>query len=500
MGFVYENQGSNTYLVYEVESGDSIDSLSLGMLTNNKIPGLAQTMFTQMDTNKYIKFNVSAKISVAQFFASAVSRKRLLGVFSGIVDAMLSAEDYMLPSENILLDTNYIYADVSTCETVLVCLPIERTVEDRVDVGMFFKNIVFSTQFDQTENCDYVARIINYLNSSISISLEDFKKLLDELKGDVNVAVATPTPVQQVVVQPVATPAQEIAMSTVSQSAELNVVTPPQQPSIIPSASTAEKMTKVQPVVVPSVESSTQNTPQSNEKGLFGKLFKKKDAEQNVKKDDKGVKATKASAAPLPPPFPGQPMNAPSVATKEKKENKKSFSPKFAIPGQPVPTSQPAAASVPTPNSVATSVPTPTPASQPAYTPMPQQMNFGETTVLGGGAIGETTVLSAASPVVQKDNPHLICKKNGEKIPLNKPIFRIGKERSYVDYFIGDNTAISRSHANIVTRDGEYFIVDTNSTNHTYLNDAMIQSNIEVKISHGDKIRLANEDFEFKIR
>ena len=35
MDFSYENQGANTYLVYEIKEGDSIDTLSLGMLTNN---------------------------------------------------------------------------------------------------------------------------------------------------------------------------------------------------------------------------------------------------------------------------------------------------------------------------------------------------------------------------------------------------------------------------------------------------------------------------------
>ena len=34
MDFSYENQGANTYLVYEIKEGDSIDTLSLGMLTN----------------------------------------------------------------------------------------------------------------------------------------------------------------------------------------------------------------------------------------------------------------------------------------------------------------------------------------------------------------------------------------------------------------------------------------------------------------------------------
>ena len=110
--------------------------------------------------------------------------------------------------------------------------------------------------------------------------------------------------------------------------------------------------------------------------------------------------------------------------------------------------------------------------------------------------MGETVDLSTLTGTVQIQ-PHLIRQKNGERIDLNKPVFRIGKEKSYVDYFIGDNTAISRSHANIISRDGEYFVLDTNSTNHTYVNGAMIQSSVEVKLVHGMKIRFANEDFDF---
>ena len=58
MDFKYESQGTNTYLVYEIKAEDKIDSMSLGMLTNNKIVGFAPTFFTQMDANKFIKYNV----------------------------------------------------------------------------------------------------------------------------------------------------------------------------------------------------------------------------------------------------------------------------------------------------------------------------------------------------------------------------------------------------------------------------------------------------------
>ena len=127
-------------------------------------------------------------------------------------------------------------------------------------------------------------------------------------------------------------------------------------------------------------------------------------------------------------------------------------------------------------------------------------MNFGETTLLNASPVsGETTVLTAAPQAQQKVYPYLVRIKTQEKVLINKPVFRIGKERSYVDYFIGDNTAISRSHANLISEDGTYMIEDTNSTNHTFVNGKMIQSGVRVALNHGDAVRLGNEDFEFKI-
>lgn len=78
MEFTYENQGASTYLVYEVKESDVVDSLSLGMLTNNKIQGLAQTLFTQMNETRYIKYNVSSKISVRQFLMDQLIRRDFL--------------------------------------------------------------------------------------------------------------------------------------------------------------------------------------------------------------------------------------------------------------------------------------------------------------------------------------------------------------------------------------------------------------------------------------
>lgn len=115
----------------------------------------------------------------------------------------------------------------------------------------------------------------------------------------------------------------------------------------------------------------------------------------------------------------------------------------------------------------------------------------------------ETGLLTNAAPRPQTERaannsyPYLIRRSTNEQISVSKPVFRIGKERSYVDCFISNNGAISRSHADIIKRGNRFFVCDRNSTNKTYRNGYMLTPEEEVEIFDGDILQLANEEFEF---
>ena len=119
------------------------------------------------------------------------------------------------------------------------------------------------------------------------------------------------------------------------------------------------------------------------------------------------------------------------------------------------------------------------------------------TTVLGADP-GGTTVLGSEE-LYGPTYPYLIRRKNEERIPVDKPVFRIGKEKQHCDYFVSDNNAVSRSHADIITRNGRYYIKDRNSTNKTYVDGKAIPIEREIEIFAGTQLRLANEDFIFYI-
>lgn len=109
----------------------------------------------------------------------------------------------------------------------------------------------------------------------------------------------------------------------------------------------------------------------------------------------------------------------------------------------------------------------------------------------------EATSLLSEGP--QISYPYLIRKSSFDRTDINKPVFRIGKERSYVDYFVPDNNAVSRIHADIITKNNCFFVKDENSTNGTYVNGNRINPNEEVQVFDGDIITFANDEFEFHI-
>lgn len=120
-----------------------------------------------------------------------------------------------------------------------------------------------------------------------------------------------------------------------------------------------------------------------------------------------------------------------------------------------------------------------------------------ETVVLGGPEAEEegTTVLGASAPAPRP--PALIRLRTGETIRIGHTGFCLGKGRNGTDYMITDNSAISRSHVRILWEADGYYAEDQHSTNHTYLNGAMVDPGKPAKLSDGDVLKLADEEFRF---
>lgn len=121
---------------------------------------------------------------------------------------------------------------------------------------------------------------------------------------------------------------------------------------------------------------------------------------------------------------------------------------------------------------------------------------------------GETTILNEI-PLMEFDEGfsmstytkevYLIRMRTHEMIAINKTVFTIGKKSEKVDFSITDNVAISRVHVSIISEDNRYYIQNNDPVNGTYLNDTKLASNEKIEVVNGDVIKLADEEFLFKV-
>ena len=503
--------------------------MSLGMLTNNKIPGIAQTIYTQMDVERYIKFNISARISADNVFSGVVNRKRVLGIFNSIVTALMSAEDYMIDQNTAVLDMKYIFADVSTYEAVLIFIPVEQLGNKQLDVKDFFKTTIYNSRFDQTEDCEYVAKIINYLNSTPAFSLADFKNVLDSVSLSKEIPKAGPTESNMNVeapktVQPTVSTVKPVAKQE-EVGAARNIPVPEKKEikRVQTPAPVVEKLPQNDIAYIPPVpgkkkeerlpDAAAQKRNSQNEKEIslwyllqhynkdnaaeYKRQKEAKKAGKEASAKPEKVKKQKESSKKAAKSKPAEKMPGFAIPGQNDQEDKRAV--QFDIPGRESQDIVPEVKRVSEPVAVRNEM-----KQEPVYMPPVQRpaanADFGDTNFFYDEVEdGTETVILNAAIAEQKARPYLIRQKNNEQILIDKPLFRIGRDYDFNDYAMVENKYVGHCHCHILTQDGEYFVVDDNSKNHTRLNGAVLSSGTQYKISHDNVICVADEEFQFKL-
>ena len=554
-GFTYENQGQNTYLVYQFDDRP-IDTMALGMLTNNKIKGFAPAIYTEIDNQKFIKYNVSSHVTLSKLFMGDVRKMRLLKTFVNIVDAMQMLDAYMLDRRTIMLDRDYIYVDASTSDVSMICVPVVDEFAP-IDEREFFKNIIFSVSFAANENGDYVARILAYLSGFVGITSPAQPQM--NMKPAVMQQPVPPVQPQNRPTDIGQEPAiQNVYVSSGASAKDIklakreemlkqqeeeraremakNPIAPENVDMgfAVPGMSTnqyASKPKAAAPAVPAKKASKGKKNSGSSEDdiSLFYLMqhYSKENKEKYkaakerkksgntateapvAKKQASVIKPVAAASAVQQPPVsnpyqaaPVQPqapvMNNPYQAAPVQPQ-----APAMANPYQAAP-AQPQAPAMNSPYQTAPAQPQASVMNNPYPAPqMPamggMQDDYDQTTLIkntGNTDDAGTTVLNAATKVER--HPYLYQVKNGRKIYLDKKTNRIGKNREVVDICIDGNPAISRCHAIFYRVDDACYIEDLNSTNGTFVDDQQITSNCKTMVRVGSRVKLGDEEFELR--
>ena len=130
--------------------------------------------------------------------------------------------------------------------------------------------------------------------------------------------------------------------------------------------------------------------------------------------------------------------------------------------------------------------------------------------ILGGGAAAADPGATAAAdpgatvcldrsetPAPQAAAIRLKRRRTGETASVNRPIFRVGREKRVADFCLGAETGyVGSEHAYFLCREDGVYLVDNNSMNHTWLNGQMLPANQPQAVKPGDVIKMADEELD----
>jgi hypothetical protein len=198
-----------------------------------------------------------------------------------------------------------------------------------------------------------------------------------------------------------------------------------------------------------------------------------------------------APMAPQPQPMAQAPMNA---AIPSLRDNPASLRPGVTAPPPPRPsraTIPHMQASAPAPRNMPSSMPPP-PRSPSGSMPMPPQ---GRGASMPPPLPGRAPVPTPSAPMqmLTATRPQLYIVFNGQKIPVTKDEFIIGRGSKSADLAIKDGN-ISRRHAAVVWHNGAYYMKDLGSTNGIEYQGRRFDSK---RIDEGDAFRICDYELRF---
>ena len=136
-----ESQYANTYLIVKLEENEIFDDFDYGMISNNNITGFLPILVTSVNGQQIIKYNITSKITLERFVKEEIRKDALVKILKNMQKCFQEMQDYMLNTENLLMDYQHIYVDANRNEIFFVCLPLKKEGEEK-DVKEFYEIII----------------------------------------------------------------------------------------------------------------------------------------------------------------------------------------------------------------------------------------------------------------------------------------------------------------------------------------------------------------------
>ena len=419
----------------KLTGNEQINSGEILYFSQNFIKGFMQPSVE--DAGKLI-FIGAQGVPLSRFLKQVITKEQFFPIVAQVIEIYKAAVNRNLPLQNVVLSPDFIVINPNTGEMSFVYAAITTPQPMNDGYTSCMNRIASIAHFATQEDLNAVGNFLNFINGLGSFSVPEMESYIMK---------AAPITYNIVIRQPFNPPAAQPAPAAAPQTAPVQEAAP------------AAPVQEVKPEPAPVQE--TKPEP--------------------VKEEEKPA-VQSAPAVQIPQPAP---VEAPPVIHADEAKVKEIKAPE--VPAAPEDKASEPVHEVKQPEP---EVKKPEPV---------QEVKQPEPEVKKPEPVQEvkkTEPVKESTPAEQPA-PKLTRRSNGETFSVNKPVFKLGKERAKVDFCITGNKTVSRVHATLYVRGGECFVQDNNSTNRTFVNGEPIAVQTEIKLKKGDVLKLSNEEFDF---
>lgn len=539
VSFKVRNIGSEKYLSYILNDDCEFDEELLDYLEENKIPELIDIIYEEDDENDYLTYNVTGRTTVDALLSNTVNAEKILGIVRGVASGIVNLRDLGIPASYVILHKGFTYVNPVTYDVGMLCVPVEADANINAEFRTFVKDILTSVKYDDSEDCNYVARLLNLLNTD-KFTVRNFYSQLTELMESAGMQVEEKfLDIDGDI---------SVSQSTVDTSPDTSMDDLPEYKDVSFGEDDGSEEEDDTVADVDSLfkdltfdDSEKQEEGKSVSDGIDMSVFDDSvfdDLETENVDDDSDY--TEALTSDVEVPEPQEPKTQSSLTevaqttdgvmevelerqeeqipvlistdevmdnppvVKNIKINRAKIIQKAVVDAEESridnPTEQ-----ITAPQYMNGEAVEPETNMDPVTSKVEteEKKGTGSTVELTGGMNvvkdSDSEVAAAVSKGVPKAMPYIVRVNTGERVMINKAVFKIGKSGRGVDYHVGGNGAISKVHIIIYQREDGCYLKDNKTTNGTYLNGQRLDDNGEMKLSNDAMISIGGEDFIFKL-
>lgn len=454
--YSFDSDSTSSYLVLNFNNDCKILNHQVEIICQNPSSAFVPFHIRREDEKVSIYYNITSKISLSQYLErKTLCKKELLDLLKGITKSLMMHGNYLLNLPGYVIDLDFIYINPATAEVSLVYIPIPCDRDTMKVYSAFIKDLaVNSANVDDSENDNYLQRILSYLKSD-SFTLNDFNRLLIDLRNTggsydlpakPNYEYREKAANEETVAgknSTVSRNTKKEAYAGTGRSKKILFMVLLQLIIIIAAAISclliisraAGDMASIAGVLLIAVSLDIL---------AMKKMLAKRDKKEAM---DNGEQETINDSQLLAQKEVKRRVNCHNILQRRsdspsEREYKAAFNP-------------------------------------------PDVQRACDTIMI--------------SDIPKDYHPYLegVGAYIGKKVIINKDKFVIGRLSSMVDYIIQGST-VGKLHAEITNNEGKYYLKDLNSKNGTYINGVRITSNMECEIKNNDKIRFSNYECIFR--